>query len=128
MPGLVTITLNVQVCLPSVGSVAVHVTVVEPTANNVPDAGWQSTVDPGQAGEIYSTERQQIPPTSEFPHPAGTSVPQLNSHVPGQESGTVTVNEHESDCCETLESVTLQFTVVTPGANSEPDAGEHTTL
>ena len=49
-PGLVTVTLNVQVCVPSVGSVAVQVTVVEPTAKNVPDAGLQSIVDPGHSG------------------------------------------------------------------------------
>jgi hypothetical protein len=44
----VTVTVNVQLFVLALVSVAVHVTVVVPIAKHVPDAGEQLTVAPGQ--------------------------------------------------------------------------------
>ena len=46
-----TVTVNVQVPVFADASVAVHVTVVEPTGNVAPDAGTHATVAPGQLSD-----------------------------------------------------------------------------
>jgi hypothetical protein len=59
LPGLLSscrqtlnaVTLNEQVAVLPDASVAVHVTVVVPTGNGVPDGGTHATVTPGQLSE-----------------------------------------------------------------------------
>ena len=103
LPGLLSscrqtlnaVTANEQVAVLPAASVAVHVTVVVPTGNGLPDGGTHATVTPGQLSE--ATGGGNVPT-------AAVAIGQLAGATavcgPGQVivggcvSTTVTVNEH----------------------------------
>ena len=122
-----TVTVNVHVVVfgGAAASLTVHVTVVTPFANAVPDAGRHVTVPtPGQlsvaVGVVY---------VATAVHTFGSvDVTMFAGHVitGACMSFTVTVNEHVAVFGGIAASLTVHVTVVTPFANIDPDAGAHT--
>ena len=110
----VTVTLNVHVELPH-EFVAVHVTVVVPAGNVLPDAGEQFTAGAGVPvadGVAYVT--------------TGFVVVISPGHAPiTGDSLIVTENEQLED---PHAFVAVHVTVVVPVVNVEPETGEHVTV
>src|SRR5690349_15060971 len=112
------VTEKLQWAVWPVPSVAVQETVVAPLGNWEPEAGAHTTVAPG-AVAAKVTALEQLPDSRHLLMSAGQEI------CGPEQSFTVTVNVQ----LEWLEapSVAVQETVVVPFANSEPDAGVHTT-
>jgi hypothetical protein len=95
-----------------------HVTTVEPTGKNEPEAGVQDAEPhpPTTSGFGYETL---------FPHRVDSG-PVVAITSCGQvivQGATVTVNVHEALLPDV--SVAVHVTVVVPSANIEPDGGAH---
>jgi hypothetical protein len=107
-------------------SIAVHVTVVVPTAKLDPEAGLQFTVCPGQLslllGAVYVTVAE--------PDPAGfSSVVIFDGQAPivgSCVSLTVTVKLHLESGDTPLAAV--HVTIVGPFGKAEPEGGMHVTV
>jgi hypothetical protein len=112
------ITVNEQVAVLPLASVAVQVTVVVPNGNVLPDGGLQATVTPGQLSVAVAVN------VTADPH----SAPVIGAGqvmVGGSVSLTVTVKVHMPTL--PAASVAEQVTVVVPTGKAEPDAGEQVT-
>jgi hypothetical protein len=111
--------VNVQLEVLPAASVAVQVTVVVPTGKNVPDAGEQTTVTPGQLSVAVAVKVTMAPHSSgslHFVMGAGQLI------AGGCVSATVTVNEQLGP------EIVVQLTVVVPTGKNDPDAGVHVTV
>jgi hypothetical protein len=118
----VMVTVKAHVAVLPEASVAVQVTVVVPTAKQVPEAGEQLTVTPGQLSVAVATN------VSTEQHIPGSVVPVMGlGHVTvgASVSLTVTVKVHMPTL--PAASVAEQVTVVVPTGKAEPDAGEQVT-
>jgi uncharacterized alkaline shock family protein YloU len=121
----VTRTRKVQVVRLVQSSVAVHVTVVVPTGNRLPEAGEHVTATLASALSVAAGTGYET--TAPLPEHAATLI------FPGQvmaggvtSRATVTVNVQVVRFVQS--SVAVQVTVVVPGGNSEPDGGEQVTV
>jgi hypothetical protein len=115
-----TETLDAQLAVLPEASVAVHVSVVVPTGNVLPDGGLHDTVSPGQLSD--ATGGANV--TRELNCPNGTKVTMLAGQViaGGWVSLTVIVNEHEGP------AVLVTFTVVVALGKKLPEAGAAVTV
>jgi hypothetical protein len=113
-----TVTVNEQLDELPDGSVAVHVTVVVPTANVDPLAGTHTVVTGAQLSVTVGANVTTAPHT-----PVSLLCAMLAGHVitGAVVSVTVIVNVHEDEFADA--SVTVHVTVVTPTLNVDPDAG-----
>jgi hypothetical protein len=118
-----TVTVNEQVPVLPVASVAVHVTVVVPTAKKEPDAGTQDTVTPGQLSVAVATKVTTAP---QSPGSFDTVIGAGHVMTGASVSLTVTVNEQLEVL--PLPSSAVQVTVVVPTEKLEPDAGTQVTV
>src|ERR1043166_2583568 len=124
-----TMTLNVPIVTCPCWFVNLHETPVVPTAKRLPDGGVQSA--------------PRVRPFSSSPYVAMLNVTTapfglvactvMSGSVCGEGGGGGGASSKTSTTKESLaelprESLALQFTVVEPTANVEPDAGEHATL
>lgn len=118
---LKAVTLKLHVAVLPDASVAVHVTVVVPTGNGVPEGGTHATVTPGQLS--VATGSAKVPTAAvAIGQLAGATAVTLVGQVMvgGCVSLTVTVNEQVRGGGP----VVVQVTVVVPTGKNEPDAGE----
>jgi hypothetical protein len=116
------VTVNDLLALLLCESVALHVTVVTPTANVEPEAGVQLEVETASSGSlalnVYVTALPLRPVASAVIF-AGTVI------SGGVLSVTTTLNVLVASCPD--RSLALQVTSVVPIGNDDPDAGEHVT-
>jgi hypothetical protein len=111
--------VKLQLSLLEDWSVTVQLTPVVPVGKQVPEAGVQTSVGPGQLSKIVGlkfTTAQGLPPATIF---AGQTM------VGGWVSFTVTVKLFAVVFPDA--SVTEQFTVFTPFGKAEPEGGVQTT-
>ena len=97
---------------------AVHATVVVPSANTLPDGGTQATVTPGVLSEAVAvnvTTAVASPGSVEFVMSAGT--------VKDGDSSSITVTSNESESVFRDVSVAVQVTMVAPIGTRSPTAG-----
>ena len=118
---------NVQVAVLPEPSVAVQVTVVQPTAKTEPEGGLHMVVTPGQLSLTVGGGNVATPLVgighadcrATFTTPPGGHV-----IVGGCVSCTVMVNVHVPLGLSGLVSTAVQVTVVVPTGKNEPEAGE----
>jgi hypothetical protein len=101
------------------GEVAVHPTVVSPTANVDPDAGEQTTV----ASELEVAVNVTAAPFEAV----ASAVMSFGTMSIGAVGPPVTVTRKVPVALFACESVAVQLTIVDPTAKVEPDAGEQDT-
>jgi formaldehyde-activating enzyme involved in methanogenesis len=114
-----TVTVNEQVPVLLLASIAVQLTVVVPAANAEPEAGEQEIVAPAQLSEAVA---EYVTTALQRPGSLFTEMLAGQVAVGFSLSYTVTVNEQVPVLL--LASVAVQLTVVVPAANVEPEAGE----
>ena len=122
-----TVIVKVHEPVFAAASVAVHVTVVVPTAKLDPDAGTQTTVAPGQLSEAVGT----VYVTVAEPDDGGDSTTVMfegQVTVGACVSVTVTVKVHVPSGLLADTSLAVHVTVVEPTGNVEPDAGAQLTV
>ena len=122
-----TVIVKVHEPVFAAASVAVHVTVVVPTAKLDPDAGTQTTVAPGQLSEAVGT----VYVTVAEPEPGDDSVTVMfdgQVTVGACVSWIVTVKVHVVFGLFGDASEAVHVTVVVPTGKVEPDAGAHETV
>ena len=107
-------------------SVAVHMTVVEPTAKVEPLAGTHTTVAPGQLSE--ATGVAKFTPAEHWPAAAGVVMFAGHTTVGACVSLIVTVKVQVPSGLFADPSDAVHVTVVVPTGNVAPDAGTHTTV
>jgi hypothetical protein len=124
MPTSNTFTLNEQLVLLLLVSVAVQVTVVVPMGKIEPDGGTQTALTPGQLSVATVAVKLTTIPVVFNGHCAGTTAVRFGEQAMAGAcvSLTVTVNEHILVLAD--ESLTEQVTVVVPFGKNEPEAGE----
>ena len=122
-----TVIVNVHVPVFAAASVAVHVTVVVPTANDEPEAGTHTTVAPGQlsdgVGTVYVTVAE--------PDDGGDSTTVMfegQVTVGACVSWIVTVKKHDPSGLFGEVSLAVHATVVTPTGKFDPLAGRQLTV
>jgi len=121
LPLILTVKEQVAVFWPA--SIAVHATVVVPFEKVEPEGGLQFTIAPEQLSVALAVKLTMVA------HSPGGAWARMS---PGQlrlgawVSLTVTVNAQLVAFCEL--SVVVQFTVVIPCGNSEPEGGVHETF
>jgi hypothetical protein len=103
-------------------SVARQVTVVVPSGKTDPEAGEQLTfgIGPSMSSTAVGVEYVTADPCGPF---ASRWIGPGTLLSTGALSATVTVTVNEPDVLFPWESLALQFTVVVPTGNVEPDAG-----
>jgi hypothetical protein len=120
----ITVTVNEQVEVFPAPSVAVHVTVVTPTAKVEPEAGEQTT--PGGGGQLSVAVVRYV--TTALHKPASLFCEILAGHDIAGASASTTVTVKEQVAELPLASVAVHVTDVVPKAYVLPDAGEHATV
>jgi hypothetical protein len=120
----VTVTVNAHRLVLPAASVATQLTVVTPFGKVEPDSGVQTVVTPGQLSAAVTVKvtfaAEHWPGSVERTMFAGQVI------ASGWASLTMTVKEHRFVL--PVESVAMQFTVVTPFGNVEPDGGVQTVV
>jgi hypothetical protein len=117
-----TVTVKLQLAVLLEVSVAVHVTVVVPFGNAVPDGGLQATVTPGQLSLPLGVAK--VTTAEHRPGAVLVITDEGQGPIVGDcVSLTVTVNEQFAELLD--ESLTVQLTVVGPFGKVEPDDGVH---
>src|SRR5690242_9658793 len=114
-----TVTVNEHCDVFPCASCAVHVTVVTPTGNDVPDGGAHASVTPAQLSDALAMKF-----TAATHEPAGVCATTFDGQaIDGSwVSLTVTVK------LQLGPALAVHVTVVTPTAKNEPDAGAHVTV
>jgi len=122
--GVVSRTVTVNVALPVLPweSVALHVTVVEPNANVLPEAREQLGASEPETRSLADAEKVTTAPAGPV---ASAVIGPGTATVGGVVSLTVTSNEAEPVLPD--ESVALHVTVVVPRGNVLPEPGEQLT-
>ena len=113
-----TLTVKLQVAVLPAKSVAVHVTVVVPGGNGVPDGGLQTVTTPGQLSEAVGAGKLAATPAVGGQVIALTAVTLAGQVIEGGcTSMTVIVNVQIGP------TVVVQVMVVVPTGKNEPEAG-----
>jgi len=112
-----TVTVKLQRAVFPAGSVAVQVTVVKPTAKQLPDAGVQTTL----AEQLSDAAGEKVTVLQESPTVLVTAVMLPGQTIVGASvSWTVTLNE------QLVPDVVLQVTVDVPTGKNDPEGGTQT--
>jgi hypothetical protein len=120
-----TVTVNVQDAVAEAASEAVQVTGCVPTGNDVPEAGWQTTLTGATPPVVVGLKTGVALQRS-----SGAVMETLAGHTidsgtgSAASGGTVTVNAHQAALNP---SVAVQVTAVVPGLKTEPAGGAHST-
>jgi hypothetical protein len=113
-----TVTLNTQLAVLPEGSVAVHVTVVSPTAKQLPDAGVQTML----AEQLSVAVGAKVTVLHGSPTVLVTAVMSAGQTILGDSTSlTATANE------QLVPDAVLQVTVVVPTGKNDPEGGLHVT-
>src|SRR5258705_73297 len=118
-----TVTVNVQVLVRALVSVAVQVTVVTPLIKSVPLAGLQTKVTPGQLSVAVGANVTWV-----VQAPRSVLTATLAGQVICGSSVSLTVTVKVQLAVLLAASVALQVTVVVPLSNAVPLAGAHVTV